>query len=72
MFAIVDGFIQEIRERMKMLEGKDACESHVYEENINPGKPKVALVKQVAGQGRCMICCFIQMNQVVLRGLFYH
>lgn len=51
MFAIVDDFIQEIRERMKMLEGKDACESHVYEENINPGKPKVALVKQVAGQG---------------------
>ena len=51
MFAIVDEFIQEIRERMKMLEGKDACEAHVFEENINPGKPKVALVKQVAGQG---------------------
>lgn len=51
MFAIVDDFVQEIRERMKMLEGKDACESHVYEESSNPGKPKVALVKQVAGQG---------------------
>ena len=51
MFAIVDEFIQEIREKMKMLEGKDACEVHVYEENAHPGKPKVALVKQVAGQG---------------------
>ena len=51
MFAIVDDFVQEIRERMKMLEGKDACEVHVYEERSNPGKPKVALVKQVAGQG---------------------
>ncbi|MDT2613554.1 proline reductase cluster protein PrdD [Enterococcus dongliensis] len=51
MFAIVDEFVQEIRDRMKMLEGKDACETHVYEENAHPGKPKVALVKQVAGQG---------------------
>ncbi|MEG0628551.1 MAG: proline reductase cluster protein PrdD [Enterococcus sp.] len=51
MFAIVDEFMQEIRERMKMLEGRFACETHVYEEKTNPGKPKVALVKQVAGQG---------------------
>ncbi|MCF1630392.1 proline reductase cluster protein PrdD [Tetragenococcus koreensis] len=51
MFAIVDEFVQEIRDRMKMLEGKDACETHVYEENAHPGKPKVTLVKQVAGQG---------------------
>lgn len=51
MFAIVDEFMQEIRERMKMLEGRFARETHVYEEKTNPGKPKVALVKQVAGQG---------------------
>ena len=51
MFAIVDDYIQEIREKLKMLEGKEACETHVYEDKINPGKPKVALVKQVAGQG---------------------
>ncbi|MDT2822313.1 proline reductase cluster protein PrdD [Enterococcus devriesei] len=51
MFAIVDEFMQEIRERMRMLEGRSACETHVYEEKTNPGKPKVALVKQVAGQG---------------------
>lgn len=51
MFAIVDKYIQEIREKLKMLDGKDACEVHVYEESIHPGKPKVALVKQVAGQG---------------------
>lgn len=51
MFAIVDDYIQEIREKLKMLEGKEACETHVYENKINPGKPKVALVKQVAGQG---------------------
>ncbi|WP_314576197.1 proline reductase cluster protein PrdD [Enterococcus gilvus] len=51
MFAIVDDYIQEIREKLKMLEGKEACEPHVYEDKTNPGKPKVALVKQVAGQG---------------------
>lgn len=51
MFEIVDRYIQEIRERMKMLEGKLAIETHTYEEKSNPGKPKVALVKQVAGQG---------------------
>ncbi|MDU5509374.1 proline reductase cluster protein PrdD [Enterococcus gilvus] len=51
MFAIVDDYIQEIREKLKMLEGKEACETHVYEDKTNPGKPKVALVKQVAGQG---------------------
>lgn len=51
MFAIVDDYLQEIREKLKMLEGKDACETHVYEDKPNPGKPKVALVKQVAGQG---------------------
>lgn len=51
MFAIVDDYIQEIREKLKMLEGKEAFETHVYEDKTNPGKPKVALVKQVAGQG---------------------
>ncbi|MGM0216371.1 proline reductase cluster protein PrdD [Enterococcus sp. AZ109] len=51
MFEIVDRYVQEIRERMKMLEGTQAVETHVYEETNHPGKPKVALVKQVAGQG---------------------
>ncbi|GCF93014.1 proline reductase cluster protein PrdD [Enterococcus florum] len=51
MFEIVDRYLQEIRERMKMLEGNQAVETHVYEETSHSGKPKVALVKQVAGQG---------------------
>lgn len=51
MFAIVDDYIQEIREQLKMLDGSKAAETHVFEDKENPGKPKVALVKQVAGQG---------------------
>ncbi len=51
MFEIVDDFIQEIRMQLKSLDGRDAVETHVYEEKSHPGKPKVAIVKQVAGQG---------------------
>ncbi|WP_159723594.1 proline reductase cluster protein PrdD [Enterococcus sp. CSURQ0835] len=51
LFAIADEYIQEIREQLKLLNGNQALETHVFEEKENPGKPKVALVKQVAGQG---------------------
>ena len=36
---------------MKVLDGRSAAESHTYEENYHPGKPKVAIIKEVAGQG---------------------
>ena len=48
---LVDNFIQEIRNQLKVLDGRSAAESHTYEENYHPGKPKVAIIKEVAGQG---------------------
>lgn len=50
-FKLVDDYLQEIREQLKMINGAKATETHVYQEKSHPGKPKVALVKQVAGQG---------------------
>lgn len=50
-FKLVDDYLQEIREQLKMINGAKATETHIYEEKHHPGKPKVALVKQVAGQG---------------------
>lgn len=51
MFALADEYIQHIRNLMKELDGRNAVETHVYEEVSHPGKPRVALVRQVAGQG---------------------
>lgn len=51
MFEITDNYIQEIREALKMMDGRLATESHHFVETYNVDKPKVALVKQVAGQG---------------------
>lgn len=51
MFSLADEYIQQIRETLKEFDGRDAAESHVYEEVPHPGKPRVVLVRQVAGQG---------------------
>lgn len=51
MFELTDEYIQEIRELLKMMPGNKATEVHYFEEKYNEGKPKVVLVKQVAGQG---------------------
>lgn len=51
MFEIVDLYIQEIREQLKMLEGNQAAEIYEFKEKRHLGRPKVALVKQVPGQG---------------------
>lgn len=51
IFELSDVYIQNIREVMKLLSGRDADEVHEYFNKKNPGKPKVALVKEVAGQG---------------------
>ena len=51
MFEITDNYIQEIREALKMMDGRNATEVHTFVETFNGGKPRVALVKQVAGQG---------------------
>lgn len=51
MFSYVDQVIQPIRELLKMIDGRLATEVHDYQEKTSNGKPKVAIVKQVAGQG---------------------
>lgn len=51
IFELADRYLQNIRELMKLLSGRDADEVHEYFNKKNPGKPKVALVKEVAGQG---------------------
>ena len=51
MFSLADQYIQQIREQLKLLDGRDAVCTRVYEEKSHRGKPRVAIVKQVAGQG---------------------
>ncbi len=47
----VDTYCQNIRELMKKFHGKDCTDEQDFEDVIHPGKPKVALVKLVSGQG---------------------
>lgn len=51
VFSHADDYLQQIRDQMKMLSGRDADEIHEFEQNKFTGKPKVAIVKQVSGQG---------------------
>jgi D-proline reductase (dithiol) PrdD len=48
-----DKIIQEIREYLKKMNGRFCDEKHEYFDKMRPGKKKVVIVKQVAGQG-CM------------------
>lgn len=50
-FKACDSFIQEIREALKRVDGREADGSFEYVDKISPGKKKVVLIKQVAGQG---------------------
>lgn len=51
IFYTVDKFLQPIRTQLKMINGKDASETFVYTEKRHYDKPKVAIVKEIAGQG---------------------
>lgn len=51
IFQMADDYLQPIREELKMLSGHEATESFDYVDEKHPGKPKVAIVKEVAGQG---------------------
>lgn len=51
MFQICDSIIQPIRDILKMKNGKDADEKHVYHDQVKKDKTRVGIVKQVAGQG---------------------
>ncbi|GAA0734792.1 proline reductase cluster protein PrdD [Clostridium oceanicum] len=50
---VCDLIVQEIRNYMKKMNGRFCDEKHEYNDRIRPGKKKVVIVKQVAGQG-CM------------------
>lgn len=46
-----DRFIQSFREKLKKLKGDLCTERHEYHDIVRPGKKKVLIIKQVAGQG---------------------
>jgi len=50
-FRAGDKFIQNIRDTLKTNEAKEADEVLEFFDKQNPGKKRVALIKQVAGQG---------------------
>lgn len=49
--ALCDEFIQKIRDVLKKLDGRLSTEKHEFYDVIRPGKKRVVLVKQIAGQG---------------------
>lgn len=46
-----DAFIQTYREKLKKFKGDLCTERHEYHDIVRPGKKRVLIVKQVAGQG---------------------
>ncbi|PAB58585.1 proline reductase cluster protein PrdD [Anaeromicrobium sediminis] len=46
-----DFFIQEIREKLKKVNGRKCDERHDFTDKTHPNRKKVLIVKQVAGQG---------------------
>ncbi len=48
---VCDLFVQEIRNILKKLPGHKCTERHDFYDKIRPGKKRVAIVKQIAGQG---------------------
>lgn len=51
VFEYADEYLQPIRKILKVTNGRYADYSHEFENEVHPGKPKVAIVKEVAGQG---------------------
>ena len=46
-----DKFIQSYRDKMKKFKGDKCTERHEYHDIVRPGKKRVLIIKQVAGQG---------------------
>jgi len=46
-----DAFIQGYRDKLKKFKGDLCTERHEYHDIVRPGKKKVLIIKQVAGQG---------------------
>lgn len=51
IYQLCDTCIQDIRDMLKMKNGNEAHERHEYLDQLSGNKTKVAIVKQVAGQG---------------------
>ncbi|MBK5251775.1 MAG: proline reductase cluster protein PrdD [Peptostreptococcaceae bacterium] len=49
--ALCDNFVQEIREKIKRLDIKQADEKHEFHDIIREDKKKVVIIKQIGGQG---------------------
>ncbi|MGL5439786.1 MAG: proline reductase cluster protein PrdD [Filifactoraceae bacterium] len=50
-FKVGNSIAQLIRVELKKLEAREATESHEYYDLVRPGKKKVVILKQIAGQG---------------------
>ena len=48
---LCDRFINIFREKLKKFNGNQCTEKHVYHDVVRPGKKRVLIIKQVAGQG---------------------
>lgn len=46
-----DEFVQEFREQLRKFHGDKCAERHEFYDVVRPGKKKVLIIKQVAGQG---------------------
>ena len=49
--SLCDGFVQEIRDKLKKLNAGQADEKHEFYDTIRKGKKKVVIIKQIGGQG---------------------
>jgi len=49
--SLCDGFVQEIREKLKKLDAGKADEKHEFFDTIKKDKKKVVIIKQIGGQG---------------------
>jgi len=50
-FRACDVLINEIRRILKNVDGRTSDDSRIFEDKTRPGKQKVLIIKQVAGQG---------------------
>ena len=64
---LCDEFIQTYREKLKKFKGDKCTERHEYHDKVRPGKKKVVIIRQVAGQELCMIHGCSRMNRQGLK-----
>lgn len=50
-FKACDMILQEFRDILKKMDGREATESHEFFDKVRLNKPKVLIIKQIAGQG---------------------